>query len=136
VSFNYPRNVRFRCLKCARCCGDTETRVRYILLLKCEAERIAEATSKSIMEFAQKIEGQAPYVYKMKKTQHDGKCVFLKNERCTIYRLRPLICRFYPFELKTTESGEHEFHFTQECLGIGEGKRLTKKYFEDLLKLL
>ncbi|MEM3536549.1 MAG: YkgJ family cysteine cluster protein [Candidatus Bathyarchaeia archaeon] len=136
MSFNYPRNVRFRCLKCAKCCGDTETRVRRILLLKCEAERIAEAMSKPIVEFAQETEGHAPYVYEMKKTQRDGKCVFLKNERCTIYRLRPLICRFYPFELIIVEEGKHEFRFTMECPGMGKGGRLTKKYFEALLRQL
>ena len=136
MAFNYPRNVRYFCMKCATCCGDTETRDRHILLLKPEAERIVDATAKRVEEFAHKLEGHAPYVYEMMKTVNEGKCVFLKNKRCTIYALRPLVCRFYPFELKTAEAGKHEFFYTSECRGIGAGNQLTEEYFENLLKQL
>lgn len=135
MNFNYPK-VRFECLKCALCCGDTKTRVRRILLLKKETERISEATSKTITEFAERIKGHSPYVYEMRKTAQNGKCVFLKDDRCIIYTLRPVICRFYPFELKVTKDGGHEFCFTEECLGIRKGKMLKKEYFNDLLKQL
>jgi len=136
LSFNYPRDVHFRCLKCASCCGDTKAHVRHILLLKLEAERIAEVTSKTIEEFARKAEGHAPYAYEMRKTKEEEKCVFLENKRCTIYPLRPLICRFYPFELKITKNGKCYFLYTKECQGIGKGKKLTKEYFKDLLHQL
>jgi Fe-S-cluster containining protein len=135
VNFSYPK-VRFECLKCALCCGDTKARARHILLLKKEVERISEATSKTLIEFAEKIEGHSPYVYEMRKTSQNGKCVFLKDSRCTIYQLRPVICRFYPFELKVTKDEEHEFSFTEECLGIRRGKMLKKRYFSDLIKQL
>jgi len=134
LSFNYPRNIRFRCLKCALCCGDTTKKVRHVLLLKMEAERIAEAIGKPAEEFATKIEGHAPYTCEMRKTMREGKCIFLDDNRCTIYPLRPLICRFYPFELRITANGKHEFLRARECQGIGEGKTLTKNYFENLLQ--
>lgn len=136
MSFNYPRNVRFRCQKCAICCGDTETHVRHILLLKSEAERITEATSRPIREFSLAIKGHAPYVLEMIKTSEERKCVFLENKCCTIYPLRPLICMFYPFELKITRNGNHEFTYTTECPGINKGKRLTKDYFQNLFQQL
>jgi len=136
VNFNHPKKVRFECLKCALCCGDTKTRVRHVLLLKKEAKRISETTSKTIIEFAEKIEGHSPYFYEMQKTAQNGKCVFLKDNRCTIYELRPVICRFYPFELRLTKDEEYKFDFTKECPGIGKGKILKKKYFGDLLKQL
>lgn len=136
MSFSYPENVRFQCLKCALCCGDTKTRVRHVLLLKMEAERISQATSKPIEELAVKIEDCEPYVYEMRKTAKERKCVFLKEKHCTIYALRPLICRFYPFELKNTKNGKYEFLYTKECLGIGKGKRLKKSYFRNLFQRL
>lgn len=136
LNFDYPRNIRFRCLKCALCCGDTTKRVRHVLLSKIEAERIAEAIGKPTQEFATKIEGRAPYTYEMRKTMREGKCIFLNDKRCTIYPLRPLICRFYPFQLKITANGKHEFLRTRECQGVGKGKRLTKNYFENLLQQL
>ncbi len=135
MNFDYPATVRFRCIKCGICCGDTKEKTRHVLLLKTEAEQIAEATSQPIPKFAEKIETRAPYVYEMKKTVEDGKCVFLENNRCTIYQLRPLICRFYPFELKTAHGGKYKFLFTEECLGINKGKTLSEAYFKKMFRL-
>jgi hypothetical protein len=134
VSFDYPKGIPFRCTKCAFCCGDTKTRVRHILLLKKEAERMSEIISKPIEEFATKIEGHEPYVYEMRKTAGEGKCVFLEEKTCTIYELRPLICRFYPFQLETARGKKYKFFCTKECLGIGKGRQLGENYFEDLFQ--
>ena len=136
VSFNYPKDVCFLCLRCAICCGDTETKTRHILLLETEAKRIAELTSKPIREFAEKTANHDPYVYEMRKTADEGKCIFLKDNGCTIYQLRPLVCRFYPFELRVAENGKHVFLYTRECPGIGQGRKLTKGYFGDLFRQL
>lgn len=135
MQFNYPRNVRFKCLRCALCCGDTKNRKRLILLLKLEAGRISCKTSKSLADFAEKVEGFEPYVYCMKKTD-DERCTFLKNNSCSIYEIRPLICRFYPFQLKSTRTGRYAFECTTECPGIGAGPKLEKGFFERLFKVL
>jgi len=133
LTFKYPKHVRFVCKRCAKCCGDTEERVRQILLLKIEAERISQRTLKGICEFAEKIEGSEPYVYRMKKTD-DGKCVFLKDNLCSIYPARPLICRFYPFQLKNIGNGRFVFTYTDECPGIGDGSQLKRSFFQKLFQ--
>jgi Fe-S-cluster containining protein len=133
MEFDYPKNVRFKCERCALCCGDTKNRVRSILLLRIEAERISQKTLKSVDNFAEKIEGFEPYVYRMKKT-NDGKCVFLKDNLCSIYQIRPLICMFYPFELKEVGSNGYIFAYTDECPAIGNGPKLKRGYFERLFK--
>jgi Fe-S-cluster containining protein len=135
VNFEYPTALRFRCIKCGICCGDTSEKVRHILLLGTEAEQIAAATSQQISEFAVQTEGKEPYGYEMRKTAENGKCVFLENNRCTIYTLRPLICRFYPFELKITARKKYQFLYTNECPSICKGKTLNKDYFEELFQL-
>jgi Fe-S-cluster containining protein len=137
VSFKYPHGVRFECLRCATCCGDTSIHARHILLLEQEVQCIAKATFRFVEGFAGRIEGHEPYVYEMKKTAEDGKCVFLKSKSCTIYEHRPVICRFYPFEFRSTKNGVPEFCATDECLGIGKGARLLKEgYFEVLVRRL
>ena len=132
-SFTYPKNIRFQCTKCELCCGDTRTRTRHILLLEKEAERVSEITSKPVEAFACRIKGHDPYVFEMRKTG-EGKCPFLEENACEIYRSRPLICRYYPFRLRTLRNGKHVFSFTSECPGIGAGMLLRKNYFERLLK--
>lgn len=135
MEFDYPRNVRFKCERCALCCGDARNRVRSILLLKIETDCISRKTSKSLDDFAEKVEGFEPYVYRMKKT-NDGKCVFLRDNSCSIYETRPLICRFYPFQLKNIRTDRYAFEYTTECPGIGKGTQLKKRFFERLFRKL
>jgi Fe-S-cluster containining protein len=133
LSFEYPKYVRFKCVRCALCCGDTKDRVRSILLLKTEADLISKNTFKVLDEFAEKVEGFEPYTYQMTKTD-DGKCVFLKDNSCSIYEIRPLICRFYPFQLKKIGNSRFSFTYTDECPGIGEGPQLRRDFFQRLFQ--
>jgi len=129
LSFEYPKHIRFRCEKCALCCGDTKDKIRSILLLKSESDRISKRTLRDLGKFAEKIEGFEPYVYQMRKTE-DGKCLFLKDNSCSIYQIRPLICRFYPFQLKNLGRNRYAFTYTDECPGIGRGPQLKRDFFE------
>jgi Fe-S-cluster containining protein len=133
VNFEHPTAVRFRCIKCGICCGDTKEKNRHILLLRREAEQVSRATSQPPSQFAVKIEGKEPYSYEMKKSK-DGKCLFLENNRCTIYSVRPLICRFYPFEL-ISRGGKYRFLYTEECPGINRGRVLSENYFRKMFLL-
>ena len=135
LDFEHPVALRFHCIRCGMCCGDTEEKTRHILLLEAEAEQIAKKTLQPISRFSVKIKEKAPYNYEMRKRLQDRKCVFLKKNRCTIYSLRPLICRFYPFELKMVTERKCRFFFTEECSGLNKGSKLRKNYFEKLLKL-
>lgn len=130
LDFEYPKHIRFKCDRCALCCGDTKDRVRAILLMQVEANRISKKTLKDLEEFVERVKNREPYIYRMKTA--DGKCVFLRDSACTIYGLRPLICRFYPFELKDAGHDKHIFAYTDECPCIGMGPELEKEYFEKL----
>ena len=122
MDFAYPVKVRFECNRCGLCCGDTKQKTRHILLLKKEAEKIASQTSQPVTLFSVEVDGKSPYVYEMKKSS-EGKCVFLKDNQCSIYTLRPLICMFYPFELKfDCDKEKYDFSFTVECPGINQGE--------------
>jgi Fe-S-cluster containining protein len=120
-------------VRCALCCGDTEDKVRSILLLKTEADRISKKTLISLDKFAEKIEGFEPYIYQIRKTE-DVKCVFLKDNSCSIYKIRPLICRFYPFQLKNFGNNRYAFAYTDKCAGIGNGSQLKREFFERLFE--
>ncbi|MFW6117237.1 MAG: YkgJ family cysteine cluster protein [Thermoproteota archaeon] len=132
-TYNYPKHTSFICCGCGQCCGDTEDKVRHILLLKTDAERIWNETSFDIHEFAEKIHGCKPYIYQMRKTE-DGKCFFFKNNLCTIYKIRPLICRFYPFQLKNLGNNSYSFSYTNNCPGIGKGSPIKRAFFESLFQ--
>ena len=129
--FEYPKHVSFGCNRCSRCCGDTEYEVRHILLLKNDAERISKETLLDINNFSEEVTGSEPYIYEMRKMEK-GKCFFLKNNLCTIYKIRPLICRFYPFQLRNIGNNNYSFSYTDRCSGIGKKPKLNETFFENL----
>jgi Fe-S-cluster containining protein len=104
-------------------------------MLDSEVEEIQERTGKRRDEFCIEIFDKLPYRFEMKKAQ-DGKCVFLKPEGCNIYGFRPMVCRFYPFELKFDEAQQkHVFSATTECPALNQGKHLTLADFKRLFWL-
>ncbi len=135
MDFTYPTEISFSCNGCGLCCGDTPKKTRHILLLRCEMQKIAKETGISANRFSNEIMDKQPYCFEMKKT-NEGKCFFLKNNQCTIYSLRPLICRFYPFQLMyDLDKEKHVFDVTLECPAINQGKPFKEKEFEQLFEL-
>lgn len=135
MDFTYPPNLRFECSRCGLCCGDTKTKTRHVLLIETEAQDIAAQTRQQPGDFCVEVSGSQPYVYEMKKTA-EGKCVFLKDNQCSIYPLRPLICRFYPFELKfNPQLDKHTFNHTLECPGVNQGAVMHEEDFLELFLL-
>ncbi len=135
VKLEYPKNLRFSCNRCGICCGDTQEKTRHVLLLDVEAERLSQFVGKRVCEFAEKVEGKSPYVYEMKKGC-DGKCVFYADTQCSVYKLRPLVCRFYPFELAPSEGEKFRFTATFECprVSSADGDGLSEVFFRRLLR--
>lgn len=131
--FEYPGGARFRCLKCGICCCDAPARERRILLTTLEAEAISERLGTSPTEFTNHIEPVSVFSLSMKKAE--GRCIFLRENLCTIYGLRPLICRFYPFRLDSLGLGVYAFQGTKECPGLGRGPRLSQRHFEKLFQM-
>ena len=104
------------------------------MLLREDVRTISQAVFKPVETFATETGGHGPYVYEMRKTWGEGKCIFLEGTDCSIYAVRPLVCRFYPFELVTLKNGTPRFFCTGECAGIGKGKRLEREHFQNLFK--
>ena len=135
MDFTCPNNVLFDCNRCGLCCGDTKQKTRHILVLESEANNISVETCLPKQDFTKQITDRKPYCFEMKKSS-EGKCVFLKVNQCSIYMFRPLICRFYPFELKfDPDKDQHVFDFTVECPGISGGRMINRKDFEALFLL-
>ena len=131
MKLRYPKNIRFECQRCAKCCGDTPERERKVLMLEREVEQISDITKLEPEEFSTPASRSEPYRYKMRK--QDGKCIFLKGADCQIYNHRPLLCRFFPFCLEQLGAESFEFNSSEECPGIGLGKVIEEEIFMVML---
>ncbi|MCL2134740.1 MAG: YkgJ family cysteine cluster protein [Candidatus Bathyarchaeota archaeon] len=103
-------------------------------MLENEVQIIQQQTAFSIDDFCFEIVDKQPYRFEMKLCS--GKCFFLKEDNCSIYNYRPMVCRFYPFELKFDEKQQkYVFIATSECPTLNQGKRLTQADFKLLFWL-
>ena len=128
--FNFPRGILWKCQRCAKCCRDAPERERRILILSFEAKQIGKMVGFPLERFCRKT-GLKPFTLEMKKDS-EGKCLFLKENGCQIYSIRPLVCRFYPFWLEKRKDEAFSFKITDECVGIGFGQILEEDFFKHL----
>lgn len=129
----YPSNLRWRCARCTNSCRDMPGRRRNILLTPWDTKRIVRTTKRQADDFSVLARGHVPYERSMRKIR--GRCVFLRGPACSIYRARPLICRFYPFSLDMSESGRVRIGYDPACSGIGSGETRHERFYRGLVRL-
>lgn len=60
------------------------------------------------------------------KEDHQGNCLFFDNG-CTIYPVRPVQCRAFPFWFDNVRSQARWRNIARQCPGIGKGRRYSKE---------
>jgi Fe-S-cluster containining protein len=78
----YGKRGKFRCTMCGNCC-----RFRITPLTKDDVSRLENAG----------YSGFSDYKGELCMKRINGKCFFLKDDRCTVHEHRPRVCRDFPF---------------------------------------
>lgn len=126
-AYFFDDGLYFKCIQCGDCCtGEPGT----IYVSAAEIESIAAHLQLAVDEF------RAVYLYPYKdsysiKEDHRGHCLFYQ-EGCTIYPLRPLQCRTFPFWFSNVRSESRWRRIADQCPGIGHGKRYSR---EEIIKI-
>lgn len=136
--------LKFQCIHCGNCCTDKST---FINLTYHDILRITEGLKLTLEEIIQFI---GFYIFEKGFTEkelkelvirpiettkglafigllkkQDGSCFFYdkSEKRCTIYSLRPIFCRTFPFTFEKIEDKGLRIFYTvkgkEYCLGIG-----------------
>ena len=104
------------CHKCvnakATCCSNPS--VDSPMLLPNEAKEISKVTNKEIEEFAENIDFASIHndktlknLYQMKRQENSSACHFYINCKCSIYDIRPIDCRIFPYDIKLEKDGNY-----------------------------
>lgn len=133
-TMGWERYLNFRCTGCGNCCKGT-----YLTVTDADVRRILERTKRPLDDFLQfwpiedvDMSQRSPWAIKMSNRRKlmtvkwmRGQCSFLdKNDRCTIYTHRPMVCRSHPFEVSLTDGGGIErmaMSRVVECLHEWDG---------------
>lgn len=127
----YQNGLRFECTACGNCCTNSSG---YVELNEVEAVKIADYLSLTEDEFVnQFLEAKEDNRWHLNSLTN-GDCVFLTDNRCTIYPVRPLQCRTFPFWSENVKSAYRWKLTTQECPGINQGRLYSREEIEKILK--
>src|SRR5512138_3462014 len=125
--FYYPKGLRWGCKRCSACCRDALHRLRRILLLPKDVERLEKAGEK---DFKVDAQDEEPFIGEMRKA--GGACIYLTKEGCRIYPSRALLCRTYPFWIER-DGRSFEIRFDVRCMCINHGGELKENFYRDLV---
>lgn len=117
----YKEGLRFGCTQCGQCCTGTPGFVwldEHDITVLCEHLKLTK--EKFLQTYTRLVDGKISLIEDPKNFD----CVFLKNNKCSLYGARPKQCKRFPFWDSILESKE-DWDLTQQyCEGINhpEGK--------------
>lgn len=117
----YSKGLQFECQKdCSKCCGGSPG---YVWLNEQNIEDIRHTLGISREEFLLQYTKRVGDGISLIDLEDDNwNCIMLKDGKCSIYDVRPLQCRTYPF---WHQNLEHKLSWAVEkesCPGIGKGR--------------
>jgi len=125
----YADGIHFECTGCGNCC---KLAGGYVYVTEEEIKAMAKYTKQSITQFTD----QYVETYKNKyvlKSKADA-CIFLENDSCIVYPVRPVQCRTFPFWPANLKSKYRWKMVLLECEGIGRGKLYALDEIETIIK--
>lgn len=111
----FKEGLRFKCTGCGECCTGAPGAVwvsEEEIQLFAEHFKISRETF--IEQYTKNIDGKLS----LKDHPINFDCVFLKDKKCTVYKLRPSQCRTYPWWPKILESKNDWENAAKWCEGI------------------
>jgi Fe-S-cluster containining protein len=149
----YAQGLKFTCQQCGNCCTGAPG---YVWISDVEIGRLAaflKLTEREVIrQYCRKV-GQRYTLKEIRNSAGQYDCVFLKEEKaqkprlkfgdevvhhtrrtCSVYSVRPLQCRTWPFWDSLLSSEEAWNEAGKRCHGINHGKRVFSKEEAEKLK--
>lgn len=111
----YSSGLKFKCTGCGQCCTGSPG---YVFLSFRDTERLAAHFSMSTADFSK------TYTYKVDDRtslidrSHSEDCIFLKDNKCSVYEARPVQCRTFPWWLQFLRDAATWENAASRCEGI------------------
>lgn len=127
----YDQGLQFSCAQCAHCCKDEPG---FVFLSDEEIEHISsflDIPNETFLKTYCRLVpmGNFSMISIIEKPNND--CIFLNESGCSIYEVRPLQCRSYPFWESILDSKEAWDREAEVCPGMNRGKLHSKEEIED-----
>jgi Fe-S-cluster containining protein len=130
----YAAGLRFTCTGCGNCCRGPES--GYVYVDEEEIEAMAEALEVTVEVFGRRyLRRLSDGRISLTENKGDKDCVLWREGvGCEVYEQRPTQCRSYPFWPELLESQISWEAESEECPGVGKGRRYTRKQIDTIME--
>lgn len=138
------KTIKWKCLKdkCKRtCCGTFDKQVKLFNKNYCSVNKVSNREILITKDDIEKIKRMKKGQYFKKigsehyiKLKRDGSCPYLLKGLCSIYEVRPMLCKSYPFYIDLSAG----LIIDKDCPGVGKGItkiKDLKQYLDPLMDL-
>ena len=120
-SYFFDQGIRFTCKQCGACCvGEPGT----IYVSASEIIAVTRHLDTTKEDFINHYCYQFKDGYSIREDAR-GRCLFF-DDGCTIYPVRPLQCRTFPFWFSNMRSEQRWSRVKRHCPGIGSGRLYSR----------
>ncbi len=122
--------IKFKCIGCGYCC---KCEPGFVFLGKKDIEMLKNEFNQSfdtLLEKYLRVVNVGEYYQLSLLEKSNNECIFLENNKCSIYNNRPIQCRTYPFWPQIISSKENYLKEKDYCPGIGNGKIVENSVIE------
>jgi uncharacterized protein len=113
----YKDGLKFSCTQCGKCCTGSPG---YAWVTLEEIEEIAKFLKLEINEFTKNYLRKVDGRWALLEYTPNYDCCFLKENRCSIYNVRPKQCRTFPWWVENLQSKEAWDEAGRFCEGINK----------------
>lgn len=111
----FSEGLRFKCTECGKCCTGSPG---YVFLSQNDLQRLAKHFSLSDEEFSHTYTRHVENNLALIDLPGSGDCIFLKENRCSVYESRPIQCRTFPWWIHNLREPEDWKEASKYCEGI------------------
>ena len=128
----FERGLHFECTRCGACCTGGPGVVR---VTDAEIEALARHVGLDEETFRAKYTRMTDMGLSLTEVPSENwRCVFF-DRGCTVYPVRPLQCRTFPFWVRNLRSREAWDQVARECPGVNNGPVWTRSEILDRLAI-
>lgn len=111
----YSEGLRFECTGCGQCCTGAPG---YIWVSDAEIEAMTAHLNLPLDKFKRRFLRKVGRRYSLVEYAKTYDCIFLKDNKCSIYPVRPTQCRTFPWWAENLSSPEAWADAATRCEGI------------------
>ncbi len=128
----WSQGLRFQCQGSGGCCVSRDG-YGFVYMTPEDRRRMAQYLGIKTAVFTKMYCYQVDGIWALKDGV-EGRCQFLENNKCSVYKGRPTQCRTWPFWPEVLKPKVWNGELTRSCPGVGKGKTWTAQEIELQLK--